>query len=582
MPRVDKIKIFLRFNSYLIRYWKAGSALLLCGVVSIIFSLFGPYIGKLILDNGILGRDMRSFFIYTLIGGVIYLLRQVSDRGASVLKNSTTRKIKVDLARSVFRKTQKLSLESFRDKSIGGYASRLNADITVCSGVIASTAPELIKAVLRLILITLIIAFINVKILILILCYQVIVIAQARFFARRQEALARAFYKKGWDMSRALTQIFSQIYVIKASGTMAAVVRKYFHIFFDSIRSEAATTKLDSISDALSEISGKLFFGTVGLVGTLLVIKGQMTLGSLGAILAYMSQGTAAYTALVTVFERIVLNRLSLERMAEVLDAPVYVKERSGAPYVKFSRPGINFKNVSFGYRGGNDLVLDRINFTVMPGSKAALVGASGSGKTTIANLILRLYDVNSGGIFLDGCDVREMSLKSIYSQTGLVPQAPSLWSGSIAQAMAWGGRSIDASEVRRAARLAEIDSFIEGLPDGYNTILEDMVSVISQGQRQRMAIAAALAKKPKILIMDEACSSLDSGLEERIVDNIIGAYPGSTLVMISHRLSSARKMDTVYFLKSPSKMDAGTAKAFAESDIKYNELFAGQINGIG
>ena len=576
----DACRLFLRFNAYLARYRKSEALLLLCGSLSMLFSLIGPYLGKLILDNGILAKDMNAFLTYTIIGGVIYIFRQAVDRGTLLLKSYTTRRIKIDLARAVFKKTQALSLRSFRDRSIGGYVSRFNSDITASSGIIASTLPELLRVALRLVLITTIIFVINSKILLFILCYQLVMIVRIRYFARKQDELAEASYKKGWEMSKALTRIFSQIYIVKAAGSMAAMARRYFRSFLDSIRLEVAVSKLEFISEALSEASNKIFFGAIGFVGTIMVVKGRLTLGSLGAILAYMSQGAAAYTALVEIFRRMISNRIPLEHTAGLLDAEIDVREKEFAPYVKFSGGRVEFKDVSFGYDPGKD-VFSGISFVIMPGSRSALVGPSGSGKTTIANLILRLYDANSGSVLLDGRDVKEMSFKSIYSQVGLAPQAPPLWSGSIAEAITYGSSKIDMAAVEHAAELAEIGDFIRRLCGGYDTVLEDMVSTISQGQRQRIAIAAALAKRPKILIMDEACASLDSGTEERIVKNIMRAFPDMTLITISHRLSSARKMDAVYFLKGPCTIIAADHGTLAQSDAEYNGLFAGQLDAV-
>jgi ABC-type multidrug transport system fused ATPase/permease subunit len=190
-----------------------------------------------------------------------------------------------------------------------------------------------------------------------------------------------------------------------------------------------------------------------------------------------------------------------------------------------------------------------------MPGERSALVGASGCGKTTIVNLILRLYDVDEGSILLDGRDVRDLKMKSICGHIGLAPQLPFIWGDSIRNNIAYGHLSIDDAAVRKAAGIAEINSLIEGLPDGYDTVLSDMVVPLSQGQKQRISIARAVAKSPKILILDEACSSLDSKTEEKIMENIKRELPGITLMTVTHRLSSVKNMERVYFLRSPGEL---------------------------
>lgn len=573
----DAFRLFFRFNGYLRRHWKAESVMLIAGSVSILFSLITPYLGKIVLDNGILAKNMALFFKFTIIGGAVYVLRLVSDKGNAWIKASITRKIRVMLARDVFRKIQRLSIASFQDTSVGECVSRISADVSASANIIANTLPELIKAVLKLSAITVIIFMINSKLLLLILIYQFALIAQIYFFTKKNEELARASHRDSWEMSRILTQIFSQIYFVKISGNIAAMIRRYFRAFADSVRTDLETSRLESFSDALSEISNKLFFGLVGFVGTLLVIKGELSLGSLGAVVAYISQGLGAYTSLFGLLQRIILNRISLERVAELLDEEIYVKEKDGARRVEFSGGRIEFRQVSFGYDGKRH-ILNKMDFKIIPETKIALVGPSGCGKTTIANLILRLYDVNAGKVLLEDCDVREMKFKSIYDQIGLAPQSPFIWSGSIREIITGDSSKIGESAMIEAAELAEIHSFITSLAAGYDTMLSDIVSKISQGQKQRIAIARALAKRPKILIMDEACSSLDSNTEERIIDNIRRRHPRMTFIMISHRSSAVRKMDAVYFFKGPGEMSVGSHAGLADNDIKYIELFANQI----
>lgn len=575
----DSFRIFFRFNRYLIRYWRAEFLMLIAGSISMALSLLGPYLGKIVLDNGILARDMRLFFKFSIIAGMVYLLRQFSDRIGSWIRDMVARRLRVKLARDVLKKVSRLSISSFQDASVGECVSRIGVDVSASANMIANTFPDLIKSGLRLAAVTAIIFVIDARLMLVILGYQFVVIAQIYFFTKKNEELAIASQKNNWEMSRALTQIFSQIYFVKISGNISSVVRKYFRTFADSVRQDEKNKRLEAVSDILSEASGKLFFGVIGFVGTLFVIRGGLTLGSLGAAIAYMSQGSGAYTALFGLLQKVVLNRFALERTAEILDEPVQIEESARARSVKFSEGRVDFKDVIFGYDDSR-YILNKMNFSVLPKSKIALVGPSGCGKTTIANLILRLYDVNSGKILLEGCDVKDIKFRSIYGQIGLVPQSPFIWNGSIREIITYYGSKIDDLAMIEAAKLAEIHLFIAGLPAGYDTVLSDIVSKISQGQKQRIALARAIAKRPKILIMDEACSSLDSNTEERIIDNIRHRYPRMTFIMISHRLSAVRKMDAVYFFKGPGEMSVGSHAGLADNDIKYMELFATQLAG--
>jgi ATP-binding cassette subfamily B protein len=573
----EAFRLFFAFNGYVLQHWRLELSLVSLEVGALALSLLNPYLGKIILDNGVLGRNAALFLKVTFISVSVYLLREATDRASLWLKGYIARRVRVDLARRALKKTAALSLESFRDTSVSECVSRLNTDITLSSNIIGGTLPEIIKAALRLVLITAIIFFINWKILILILAYQAIAMAQANFFAERNEAILAASYAKSREMARVLTQVFSQIYLVKASGRMYSMMKRYFREFSDNMRLEVKSARSEFASGVLSELSSKLFFGIVGLAGTLLVIRGALSLGSLTAIIAYMSQGVGACSSLLSLCQRIISNRLPLERISELLDAPVYVKEKPGAREMGLSGR-IEFKAASFGYSSGRR-VLEKMSFVITPGGKIALVGASGCGKTTVVNLILRLYDVDEGNILLDGCDVREMKLRSIHGHIALAPQSPFVSGGSIRENITY-GLDIGDAAVRRTAALAEIDSFIEGLPDGYDTVLSDMVTPLSQGQKQRIAIARSAARNPRILILDEACSSLDSKTEERIIENIETEFPKTTLITVTHRLSTVKKMEKVYFLKSCREMKVSTHNLLAEDDIEYNDLFAGQMSG--
>jgi len=573
----DAFKLFLRFNKYILRYWRFELFLLILGNFSIIFSLVNPYLGKLILDKGILAKNAALFIRYVLLAGGIYVLKLAIDNGNNYLKDYVVRKVRIDLSKSAFRNIRKFSLRFFQDKSIGECAYRVDSDIGSSANIITNTLPNILLTFFRLIFITIVILLINWKILILVLVYQFLVIFRIKLFIKKFQELTKEGIKKSQEIFRVLSQLFSHVYFIKASGTMTLMVRKYFHTLAESVRLEVKNTRLGLASRILSNISDKLFFGIIGFFGALLVIKEEMTLGSLTAIMAYLAQGTGAYAALLGFGRQIVLNRISLERLTELLDVEVDIKEKDKAKNVAFLRPRVEFKNVSFAYEK-EKYVLGKMSFIIPPAAKIALVGPSGCGKTTILNLILRLYDVNKGAIVLDDYDIRDVKFKSIYSQIGIALQETFLWNDTVAYNILYGAEKADEKEMIKAARIAEAHNFILNLPKQYNSIVGEMVYGISEGQKQRIAIARAVIKNPKILILDEALPAVDSETEDKIIDNIKQAFKDSTFIVVSHRLSAVKKMDSVYFLESPDRMDIGTHAEFIKTNFKYRKLFAAQI----
>jgi ATP-binding cassette subfamily B protein len=242
-----------------------------------------------------------------------------------------------------------------------------------------------------------------------------------------------------------------------------------------------------------------------------------------------------------------------------------------------FSSGEVEFKNVIFGYKP-EEKVLEGLTFSITGGSCVGLVGYSGCGKTTISNLILRLYSTLSGKIFIDGCDVSNIESKSFYEQIGAVLQEPYLWNDTIEYNIKYGREDVTDAQVREVAKIACIDNFIDGLKNGYRTIIGENACKISEGQKQRIAIARAIIKRPKILILDEALSSVDAMIEEKIIDNLRNYLAGSTVVVISHRLSTIRKMDLVYFLTDPGNIDIGTHESLLRRSVRYRDYLAHQL----
>ncbi|MDD5422505.1 MAG: ABC transporter ATP-binding protein, partial [Candidatus Omnitrophica bacterium] len=237
----------------------------------------------------------------------------------------------------------------------------------------------------------------------------------------------------------------------------------------------------------------------------------------------------------------------------------------------------VEFRDVSFGYRKDAS-VIDGISFLVEPYSKAAFVGLSGSGKTTMISLISRLYEPGEGGIYIDGVDIKKIKLASLKSQTSIALQQSYLWNDTIANNILYGAGGSTRQDMIEAAKLAEAHEFIIRSRDGYDSNVGEAGHSLSEGQKQRIAIARAFISKPRLLVLDEAMSSLDSETEDKIIDNIKREFKDSTVIIVSHRLSTVEKMDMVYFLKDSSTMESGTHEELVRKNLRYGELFASQF----
>jgi ABC-type bacteriocin/lantibiotic exporter with double-glycine peptidase domain len=573
----EALEILFAFNKYILRYWKFEIALFVLGNFSVFLALINPYLAKLILDRGILGKDAVLFIKLTVVAGVIFVFRWAFEKANVYLSGYIERKVKVDLSKGLFEKINKLSLRFFQERSTGELIFRINTDIFSSTQVITSVLPDLILSALRLIYISIIILFINYKIIFLVLAYQSLLALRAAFFIKRIQETNRANIAKSQNLFGVLSDFFSHIYFVKAAGSGYALVRRYFKGLFENIRVEIKVKRIALALEGVTTFSDRIFFGLVGLFGSLMVIQGNITLGGLGAILAYLHQGISAYTTIFNSAKTIILSRIPLERLNELLDADIEVKEKKDAKAATFLRGEIKFKDVSFGYTKQR-YILEGISFNIPAEGKAAIVGESGVGKSTVINLLLRLFDLRQGAILIDGYDLRDLKFKSLYSQIGIALQEPFLFNESVRGNICFGQRRLGSEEIISAAKVACAHEFISGLPQGYDTVIGENACKISQGQKQRIAISRAVSKKPKILILDEAMSSLDSQTEDQIVQNLKAEFIHSTLIIVSHRLATARKMDLVYFLESPARIEVGRHAELLERNLNYRELFASQI----
>ncbi len=340
---------------------------------------------------------------------------------------------------------------------------------------------------------------------------------------------------------------------------------------------ELKRAKLLSISGFSGSILNKVIGGLIALYGGYQVIKGTLTLGSFTAVMIYLTQLSGLARSIGVFYETMLINSVSRQRLSKILNIRPRIEDAQGAIDYHILRGGIEFRDISFGYKK-DELLLEGINFSIKPAAKIALIGSSGCGKTTLLNLLLQLYEPEEGSVLIDELDIRDIKLKSLKAQLGIGLQEPFLWNDTVANNILYGSSEAGEEDLIRASRIAEAHRFILNLPKQYDTIIGEGACRISDGQKQRIAIARAIIGRPKILILDEAMSSLDSETEDKIVDNIRGEFSNSTIIFVSHCLATVKKMDLVYFMEGPSKINIATHDNFLVENRKYRELFASQI----
>lgn len=567
---------FLRFSAFILPYWKIELMVIILNSLLIPLSLAMPYLTKLIIDKAYGNKDMGLFILLTLIGAVVFIINVIIGGVSSYLEGKIGIKVNFDLHSRLFQHLQRQSLKFFQDKSTGEHIYRMDCDVEKVASLTTETIPQFIFLTGRFLLILAMVFYLNWRMALLGVVLVPFLYLQHYYFIPKRRELLKNQIESSESIFVSLVEVFSHIHLIKAFGKEGWESRRFLECLLKRTGLFLRELRFSLYSGFIGNSLRNLILGALSLIGGYQIIRGKMTLGSLAAIMLYMSQLLTTSSSLSSFFEQLSINFIPVDRIKEILDMPPEIFDREDAVTINLSSADIELQDVTFGYQAGSQ-VLKNLSFSIKAGSAIALVGSSGCGKTTLLNLLLRLYDVREGKILFAGYDVRDVKLDNLKNQIGIALQEPYLWNDTFASNIRYAKPDASLEEIKSAAQVAQIAEFIESLPQGYDTNVGEMANKISEGQKQRVAIARAVAKNPAVLILDEAMSSLDSQTEERIITRLRDRFKSSILIVVSHRLSAVKKMDWVYFLERPDRMVIGRHVELIGKNQIYRELFARQ-----
>lgn len=580
MPKNYKIMMpqqiynkYHRYYRYLSPYRGNVALIIVSGSISAGLALVSPYLTKLIIDKAYGSKDSRLFLILIAAAGIIFVLNNAVNELNNYLNRYTKALAVFDLNRKIFKKISDQPYDFFKTTSTGRNLFKVQYDIEQISCLITDIFPQIVISTPKLFFIVVLIFHLNWKTGIIILALIPPLLIVPFYSSKSLKNIFKRWIENSEETFRKSHELLSHIDFLKAFGTEKYETRRYIKSLAENVRCSLANKKSESIILFLNGTINNIVFGSIILYGGYNIIKGRMTLGSFGAIAMYLSQLPGIQTSLAHAFQKLTMGFLSCDRIGSILDLKPQALENKQAAEIRFSKGRIEFKGVSFGYEPDKN-ILEKVNFSIDKGC-SGLVGPSGCGKTTIANLILRLYDLSEGNIHVDGYDIKDIKSRSLYEQIGIASQEHFLWNNTAISNIAYGKRNADIKDVIEAAKIACAHDFISCLPNGYDTIIGENAAKISEGQKQRIAVARAIIKKPGILILDEALSCVDAGIENEIINNIKGSLPKSVIIIISHRLSCIRKMDLIYFLEAPDKVTIATHKELLRNNIKYRSYLA-------
>jgi subfamily B ATP-binding cassette protein MsbA len=546
--------------------------------ISSAITLLLPLGVRALLNIAVEGRDVRALHLLALGLLLLFVIRALLSFFGNYLLQATGEYITVELRRALFAHLHALDFLYIANRRTGDLANRVTSDSAYIRRLVSESAVSVIVQAVQLIGSVAIMISLDWRLGVIALALAPATTMVSHVFGPRIRDLARELQE---HVGRGTTLIFeslSAIHVVKTFGRAAYEAKRYGSILDDVT---AAYTRSVKVQNAFRGATGLLTtIGSIAIFwyGGLLVVAGELTAGDVVAVLFYSQVITGAVAQLTQVYGTFSAAAGSADRVFQILDTAPQVVEASPGLAPAEPRGVIRFERVSFAYEG-RAATLQDVTFEVQPGMRLALVGPSGAGKTTIVNLLLRLFDPSSGRILLDGHDLRELQLRWLWDRIGVVGQDVFLFGMSIRDNIRYGRLDATDEEVEAAARAAQAHDFIVHLPQGYDMQVGERGAKLSGGQKQRIAIARAFLRNAPILVFDEATSHVDTGSERLIQQAFDRLCTGRSAIVVAHRLSTVQTADQILVVRDGRVVEAGKHDVLMAQRGLYRQLLEGHTS---
>ncbi len=568
-----------RFLPYFGKYKKLLFIDLLAAGLTTVCELVLPLIVRRI-TNGALGTAGELTTALVLRLGLLYILLRVVDAAANYYMQSQGHvmgaRIETDMRTDLFAHLQQLSFSYYNNTKIGQIMGRITSDLFDITEFAHHGPENFFISGIKVVISFCILSGMNVYLTLMIFAVLPFMIFFTRFFNRKMRIASKECRHQVGEINAQVEDTLLGIRVVKSFANESLEEEKFGQgnqCFLGLKKKQYAYMAGFGTS---TRIFDGLMYIIVVVAGALFLINGKIGVGDYTAYLLYVSTLLSSIRTIVDFTEQFQRGMTGIERFCEIMDAPSEIKDAPGAKPLKNVRGDVGFEQVCFHYNDDETHeVLSGLNLQVKAGENVAVVGPSGGGKTTLCNLIPRFYDVTSGRITIDGHDIRDITLKSLRNSIGMVQQEVYLFSGTVAENIAYGKRNATRAEVIEAAKQAGADSFIRQLPNGYDTYVGERGVKLSGGQKQRISIARVFLKNPPILILDEATSALDNESERLVQHSLEKLAKGRTTFTIAHRLTTIRNASVIWVLTEEGIQEQGTHQELMAKGGLYAQLYA-------
>lgn len=580
LNEVSKLKTLGRLFSYLLLHKASIFIVLLIMAYCVCVSLINPLIIESAIDNYISTGDYVGLYRLAAIALVLNAILIILVKARMYIMAKVCNKVLVTIRQQLYTHIQTLDFKFFDSRPTGKILARIIGDINSLKDVLSNSVTTLIPDFITICAVVGIMFVRNAKLATAALISIPLMVIGIMFIQMRSHKRWQIYRKKSSNLNAFVHEDLSGIRIIQ-SFTAENETRETFH----TLVNEHQRSFMDAVlyADAFGSVIDFCWgLGNVSLWFTGIMILGvdAVTVGTLVAFGTYISMFWQPIMNLSNFYNQLITNISGAERIFEILDTNAEIVDAKSVTQMPEIIGTVDFEHVGFSYEEGTD-VLNDINFHIKPGETIALVGPTGAGKTTIVNLISRFYDVQKGTIKIDGHDIKSVSIESLRQQMGIMTQDNFLFTGTIRENIAYGKLDATNEEIIAAAKAVHAHDFITKLPDGYDTKLEERGGGLSVGQKQLLAFARTMVSMPKILILDEATSSIDTKTELLVQEGIEALLKGRTSFVIAHRLSTIQKADRIFVIDNGGIVEEGNAMELMAKQGAYYKLYTAQLQDV-
>ena len=565
--------------NYIRKYWLLVGLSLLLAAVTVVLTLYVPILTgdavDLLLGKGAV--DFAAVFAIMKKIGIAILATAIAQWVMNTCNNHITYHVVKDIREDAFRRLEILPLKYLDAHAYGDIVSRVIADVDTFADGLLMGFTQLFTGVLTIIGTLIFMLVTNVPIALVVVCITPVSFLVAKFIATRTYSMFKLQSETRGEQTSLIEEMIGNQKVVKTFSRETAVREQFAEINGRLEKCSLKAIFFSSLTNPCTRFVNSLVYAGVGIFGAFVAIRGGISVGRLSCFLSYANQYTKPFNEISGVVTELQNALACAARIFELIDEEPQVPDAEDAKVLEHAKGNVKLENVYFSYVPDKKLIED-FNLEVKPGQRVAIVGPTGCGKTTLINLLMRFYDVNSGKISVDGNDICHLTRGSLRTSYGMVLQETWLRAGTIRDNICMGKPDATDEEVIAAAKSAHAHSFIKRLPEGYNTVITEDGGSLSQGQKQLLCIARVMLCLPPMLILDEATSSIDTRTELKIQNAFATMMEGRTSFIVAHRLSTIQEADIILVMKDGNIIEQGSHETLLAKGGFYANLYNSQF----